>query len=471
MRRPQKARSEFTVPVLARVARRFTFWLWESGSVCPAAGAATASSASATTRRRSKRIDLIAMPPDLIDGSGGIWPPLPSSADRRSVDGELLRLRIQVAEAEGSGERGVARPEDIHALRDLRLIDEVVVPVRGPGAAKVRRGERWRIGPRDRLRVRRVGEVGDPRPRLVVPAYGDVAPALKGHDVVVVDRAVLSRRLRSRQGPLAELRTRGRVVEEHRLLYVRVGRLAFGRRAAARLPAEDDDLAVPGQSRGVPAASVPVDARLLDRVEEERILERSAPRRADAEHVRGVGAGADGQVHVAADHARVVTHGPDGRVGRSGQLFPMNEAGAGRVGERHRDDVHEVTQGVLAGKIEADAAPGAARVVAVDDQVAARDARHRDGVRAAWQLVGSLQHGVRAVADVEDVHALPAGGYRLTAAGPRRSLLRVPRADEDVLPDDDVALIAVALRMGDLHRVVRVGDVDDPPPVVIPVER
>src|SRR6266511_2998328 len=190
MRRPQKARSEFTVPVLARVARRFTFWLWESGSVCPAAGAATASSASATTRRRSKRIDLIAMPPDLIDGSGGIWPPLPSSAD-------VVQW----------------------------MVNSCVCGFRWPR----------RIGPRDRLRVRRVGEVGDPRPRLVVPAYGDVAPALKGHDVVVVDRAVLSRRLRSRQGPLAELRTRGRVVEEHRLLYVRVGRLAFGRRAAARL--------------------------------------------------------------------------------------------------------------------------------------------------------------------------------------------------------------------------------------------
>src|SRR5215831_4654380 len=74
------------------------------------------------------------------------------------------------------------------------------------------------------------------------------------------------------------------------------------------------------------------------------------------------------------------------------------------------------------------------------------------------------------VADVEHVHALPAGGYRRPEAGPGGGLLAVPRPEENVLPDDDVTLVAVALRVGQLLRVLGVRDVDHPPAVVVAVE-
>src|SRR6266508_3583927 len=73
-------------------------------------------------------------------------------------------------------------------------------------------------------------------------------------------------------------------------------------------------------------SQVAVDAGFLDRVQEPRLLDRSTPRRADAEHVGGVGAGADGQVDVAADHARVVAAGTHGRVGRSSKRRTVDEA-------------------------------------------------------------------------------------------------------------------------------------------------
>src|SRR5262249_5620348 len=115
-------------------------------------------------------------------------------------------------------------------------------------------------------------------------------------------------------------------------------------------------------------------------------------------------------------------------------------------------------------------APRAAGVVRVQDQPAAGDAGDGDGVRAAGQLDRGLQHRVDRVADVEDVHALPAGRHRRAETGPRRGLLRVPRPDQDVAVDGDVALIAIAGRVGKLDGIAGVGDVDDPPSVVVAVE-
>src|SRR5919197_1172549 len=80
------------------------------------------------------------------------------------------------------------------------------------------------------------------------------------------------------------------------------------------------------------------------------------------------------------------------------------------------------------------------------------------------------QLGVSGVGDVEDVHTLPARGHRVPVAVPGRGPLGVPRADQDVLPDHDVTLVAVAVGPGDQLRVALLGDVDDPEPVVFAVE-
>src|ERR687895_18640 len=72
------------------------------------------------------------------------------------------------------------------------------------------------------------------------------------------------------------------------------------------------------------------------------------------------------------------------------------------------------------------------------------------------------------VADVEDVHALEAGLNRRAVAVARLGLRRVPRAHEDVPPDDDVTLIAVAARPRDQLRVAAAAD--DPEAVVVAVE-
>ena len=95
---------------------------------------------SATTGRRSKGIDLLAMPKVMTEAVGLAAAPVVSG--RRSVDGELLRLRIEVPEPNGSARHRIADPEDVHALRNFALVDEIVVPVRGPGAAEVGRRER-----------------------------------------------------------------------------------------------------------------------------------------------------------------------------------------------------------------------------------------------------------------------------------------------------------------------------------------
>src|SRR5262249_17120144 len=137
-----------------------------------------------------------------------------------------------------------------------------------------------------------------------------------------------------------------------------------------------------------------------------------------------------------------------GWVCRPRKLYAVDETRVFRIIERHRDHVHESAEGVLGSEIAARPATRAARVVAVDDQIAVRDPRHCDGVRTTWELYRCLQLGAHWVTDVEHVHALPASGYRRPEAGPGAGLPPVPRPEEDVLPDNDASLVAVALRVG-----------------------
>jgi hypothetical protein len=111
----------------------------------------------------------------------------------------------------------------------------------------------------------------------------------------------------------------------------------------------------------------------------------------------------------------------------------------------------------------------AARVVAVHDEVAVVDARCRGGVGAAFELDGADQRRVGGVADVEDVDALEPGWHRLAVTGPALRGRRVPRPYEDVLPHDDVALVAVAFWVRDEPGSAGRGDVDDPESVVVAV--
>ena len=247
------------------------------------------------------------------------------------------RSPVQVTEAHRPCGRSAAELEDVQTLRDLGLVDEVVVPVRRPGAAQVRRAERWRVRPPQRDRAGRVRELGDPGAGLVVPTHEDVPAAPQRHQVVVVDRAVLAGSvLASGQHPLTELGSGLRVVEEGALVHVRIGRLAFRSGAAARFPAGDDDLTVPREGRRVPAAvrGGVAHARLGDREQERRV-----PRVGDVEHVDRVRTGAGRLVHDAEDDPHVVaafgekrTTMPPvvlGRVLRSGKLARVRKVGGG----------------------------------------------------------------------------------------------------------------------------------------------
>ena len=144
----------------------------------------------------------------------------------------------------------------------------------------------------------------------------------------------------------------------------------------------------------------------------------------------------------------------------------MDQARGGWIGQRHRDDVHEVAERVLQGGRQPHAAARAARVVAVDDQVPAVDPSHGDRVRAAGQLERSEKPRTRRVADVEDVNALESRRHGSSGALAGLRPLRVPAAHEDVVPHHQVALVAVAHHLGDQPRVAGRSDVDDAETVV-----
>src|SRR6266496_6737444 len=75
----------------------------------------------------------------LAQGSWG-WAtdsPTPNVRSPGSADRELLSLWVEVAQHARPCQARVADPEDVEALGDLGLEDEVVVPVRRPGAAEL----------------------------------------------------------------------------------------------------------------------------------------------------------------------------------------------------------------------------------------------------------------------------------------------------------------------------------------------
>src|SRR5687767_12671158 len=81
------------------------------------------------------------------------------------------------------------------------------------------------------------------------------------------------------------------------------------------------------------------------------------------------------------------------------------------------------------------------------------------------------QDRITQVGDVEDMQALEPFRDRLAVAGHSGRGRRVPGADQDVPPDDDVALVAEALLEHDLAGPGGPGDVQDPEPVVVGLER
>src|SRR6266511_3495477 len=356
------------------------------------AAPANADTASASATPSTIRV-LRMVPPFLVCGS---W--MPSSAvTTLSAERELLRLRVEVAELERAADGGVAQVPDQQAAGDVGLVDAAVVPVARPVAAElehVRVEWRW-IGVGDLAGVRRVGEVDDGDAGLVVTA-DEHAPALRGHDVVVVDRAVLGQRLVARQRPLAEERAVSRREEEERLHLVglhgavgehRAGRHAAWLAAAARLAAKDQHFAVPGEGDGVASGR----AGDVDREELLRVFQRAAARPADAPDgeagLAGDRAGAGGEHRVAEDDGAVVA-APAG--GLEAQVVRRRG-----IVERDLDDV--------------EARAGAAGRVVVDQEPVVREIRHCGlGVRAAERLDRSDQVGVERVRHVEDVKSFPA---------------------------------------------------------------
>ena len=92
-------------------------------------------------------------------------------------------------------------------------------------------------------------------------------------------------------------------------------------------------------------------------------------------------------------------------------------------------------------------------------------------MRAAGQVDRAHELGAGLVADVEDMQPLEPGRHELTATGRRSRSVRVPGADDEVLEDDDVTLVAVAERAPDLLGVIGVADIPDVEPVPVPLDR
>ena len=137
------------------------------------------------------------------------------------------------------------------------------------------------------------------------------------------------------------------------------------------------------------------------------------------------------------------------------ERLAVQEAGGTRVVERDLDDVEPVA--LLKGGRQCRVPAGC---LVVDEHAAVLDiGDERQGVRAATRCVGlrpgaqlhfADQVRIREVADVPDVHALEADGHGLSVAEPSGGRGRVPRSYEDVPPDDNVALVAVAVGPDDL---------------------
>src|SRR5262245_7456573 len=145
----------------------------------------------------------------------------------------------------------------------------------------------------------------------------------------------------------------------------------------------------------------------------------------------------------------------------------MQESRAARVVDRNLDDV--------------DAWAKTARGAVVDVQIPVCGVGYqRRGVRAApphrhrcyGQADRADKLGVGPITDVEYVKALESQRNRLAVAGCCRWSRRVPGADEDRVPDQDIALVACAVAIVEqLNWVVRLGDVNEPEAVVVAVDR
>jgi hypothetical protein len=130
---------------------------------------------------------------------------------------------------------------------------------------------------------------------------------------------------------------------------------------------------------------------------------------------------------------------------------------------------------------------GVRRLSAPEEGVGGRVAVHKQPVvlevRDKRLGVGTTQEvdepdhvGVERVADVDDVDSLLTRCHRhVTAVRAGRGGRRVPRPDHQVVPDDDVALVALGIRgagavgpVDDLNWVRGRGDVDEPEPAYVP---
>ena len=165
-------------------------------------------------------------------------------------------------------------------------------------------------------------------------------------------------------------------------------------------------------------------------VEEARVVARAAVLAADAPDREADAAGAGDLVRAAEDDAGVVAGEAGRRPGRPAGELEAQELGLLGPAQRHLDDVEALAR---------------ARSTACRRPAAGgcpRSGTRGQRVRAARQVDAGDELRVLRVADVEDVHALEADRDGLAVAGLVGARVRVPRADEDAAPDDDVALAA-----------------------------
>ena len=132
-----------------------------------------------------------------------------------------------------------------------------------------------------------------------------------------------------------------------------------------------------------------------------------------------------------------------------------------RIIERHLDDVDTVT--LRTGVVDQQTIVFQIRY----SSCGVRTAASRDAVGAVAQIHRCHQLRILEIADVEDVETLEPRTDRLSVASEPgsedswRSSRRVPRPHQDLIPDNDVPLVAITFGERDLPGPVRPSDVAD----------
>ena len=425
----------------------------------------------------------------------------PATANVRRPREQRLQLRVELLHLHHVGGVDLVlgqvlaglEAEDIQAARDLGAVDEAVVPVGGPVAAREHLflAQRAAVEERDLDRVGAVGEVEHRQAALVPRLHHDVAA---GHrdDGAVVGHAVLQLALRHRQLVVArQLHLPVDDVEDGvRAPVGRVRRAAAGLAASAPLVGEEDLAAVVVEGGRVPVGEVGVyhfvQAHRVHRVrdvQQDAVPRARARGQADLRKDRDVVAlvGEPGFLGALAVVAALPESAELPRLRVREQARHADDAGLFRVRERHLDHLDAEVGGVgilLRGQPRATgqfvARTHARRPGDVDVLVVVRIGHHRMGMGAAAGLHCGHLPGRLQIRHVEDAHAAEAlhAHAVLDALGaavePAAGLLR--GHEQEIAVDRHVPLSTRTYHRHMQLDVAGVGDVVDLEAVVVALE-